>query len=63
MDPAHRQRVGCLIEELGQQDVGPYTVAPPPFRLLWALGLEVPPPLFLGFRKLALLMGACFGPP
>jgi hypothetical protein len=58
---AHRQKVERLIEELSQQGMGYYTVAPPLFWLLWALGLEVPPPLFLGFRKLTLLMGTFFG--
>jgi len=57
----HRQKVDHLIEELSQQGVGSYTTAPPFFRLLWKLGLDVPPPLFLGFRKLALLMGSFFG--
>jgi hypothetical protein len=57
VDMAHRQRVERLIEELGQQGMGYYTVAPPLFWLLWALGLEIPTPLFLGFRKLTLLMG------
>jgi hypothetical protein len=57
----HRQKVDHLIEELGRQGVGPYAVAPPLFRLLWALGLEVPPPFFLGFRRLTLLTGASFG--
>ena len=42
-------------------NVMPYTVAPPFFRLLWALGLDVPPPLFLGFLTLMLLMGTFFG--
>jgi hypothetical protein len=58
---AHRQKVERLIEELSQQGRGYYTVASPLFWLLWALGLEVPPPLFLGFRKLTLLMGTFFG--
>ncbi len=61
MDTAHRQIVERLIEELDQQGVSPYTVAPPLFRLLWALGLKIPPPLFLGFGKLVLLMGTGFG--
>ena len=26
-----------------------YVAAPPPFELLWSAGLEIPPPLFLGF--------------
>lgn len=57
----HQQKVEHLIEELGHQGVGSYTVAPPLFRLLWTLGLEIPPPFFLGFRELALLMGTFFG--
>ena len=57
MDMTHRQRVERLIEELGQQGMGYYTVAPPLFWLLWTLGLEIPPLLFMGFRKLTLLMG------
>ena len=31
--------------------------APPLFRLLWMLGLDIPPPFFLSSRKLALLTG------
>ena len=61
----HRQKVDHLIEELGRQGVGTYAVAPPLFRLLWALGLEVPPPFFLGFRRLTLfweLPSASYGP-
>ena len=57
----HQEKVDHLIEKLGQQGIGPYTAAPPLFRLLWRLGLEVPPPLFLGFRQLTLLMGTFFG--
>jgi hypothetical protein len=57
----HRQKVERLIADLRKQGVSPYTVAPPLFRLLWALGLEVPPPFFLGFITLTLLMGAFFG--
>jgi hypothetical protein len=61
MDMTHRQKVDHLITELGQQGISSYTVAPPLFRLLWALGLNVPPPLFLGFLPLTLLMGTMFG--
>jgi hypothetical protein len=57
----HRQKVDRLITDLHKQGVSPYTVAPPLFRLLWALGLEVPPPFFLGFLTLTLLMGTSFG--
>jgi hypothetical protein len=57
----HQQKVERLIADLGKQGVSPYTVAPPLFRLLWSLGFEVPPPLFLGFFTVALLTGTAFG--
>jgi hypothetical protein len=56
-----RQKVERLIADLRRRGVSPYTAAPPLFRLAWALGLDVPPPLFLGFLPLTLLMGAFFG--
>jgi hypothetical protein len=60
-DMTHRQKVKRLIADLRKQGMSPYTVAPPLFRLLWALGFKVPPPLFLGFLTLTLLTGASFG--
>ena len=56
----HQQKVERLIADLGKQGVSPNAVAPPFFRLLWASGFNVPPPLFLGFLPLTLLMGALF---
>jgi hypothetical protein len=57
----HRQKVERLVADLRKQGVSRHTVAPPLFRLLWALGLAVPPPLFLGPVTLTLLMGGFFG--
>lgn len=59
--PTHRQKVDRLIADLGKQGVSPYTVAPPTFRILWAMGMRVPPPFFLGFLTLTLLMSTSFG--
>jgi hypothetical protein len=56
----HRQKIDRLIEELRPRGVRPRMIAPPIFRLLWAMGLEVPPPLFLGFVSLAVLSGITF---
>jgi hypothetical protein len=56
-----RQKVERLIADLRRRGVSPYTAAPPLFRLAWALGLNVPPPLFMGFLPLTLLMGAFYG--
>ena len=61
MDMTHRQKVDHLIEGLGKQGVDSDKAAPPLFRLLWKLGLDLPPPFFLSFGKLALMMGTCFG--
>src|SRR5260370_25773652 len=58
----HREKVDRLIADLGKQGMNAYTVAPPIFRLLWKMGIHVPPPLFLGFFSLALLNGSYFGP-
>ncbi|HEV3146727.1 MAG TPA: DUF6404 family protein [Gemmataceae bacterium] len=57
----HRQKVERLIADLRKQGVNPSIVAPQLFRFMWALGLKVPPPLFLGFFTITLLMGAFFG--
>ena len=57
----HLQKVDHLIEELGHKGVGYYTAGPPLFRLLWKLGSDIPPPFFLEFRKLALMIGTFFG--
>jgi hypothetical protein len=57
----HQEKVDQLIADLGQKGMNPYAVAPPLFRLLWALGLRVRPPLFMGFLSLTLLAGVFFG--
>jgi hypothetical protein len=57
----HRQKVDRLIAELERRGVNRGSVAPPLFSTLWLLGLNVPPPYFLGFVPLTLLMGAPFG--
>lgn len=57
----HDEKINYLLKDLGQRGVGKYTVAPPAFRLLWRMGIEVPPPHFAGFWSLALGMGTFFG--
>jgi hypothetical protein len=42
--------------------VGEATAFPPAWQLLWSVGLEIPPPPFLGFVSLALIAGGFFGP-
>jgi Family of unknown function (DUF6404) len=57
----HDEKIQYLIKDLGQKGIGPYTVAPPFYRLLWALGIQAPPPHFGGFWLPALWMGTAFG--
>ena len=44
-----RRKVDAHIAEVGRLGVPRHVAAPPPFELLWSAGLEIPPPLFLGF--------------
>ena len=48
----------ALLENKG---LGKSTYAPPLFRLLWKLGVKVPPPHMAGFAFNGLLMGGFFG--
>jgi hypothetical protein len=57
----HRQKVDHLLDDLSRRGIGRYTTAPPIYRMLWAAGLEVPPPHFSGFWTLTLFMGVVFG--
>ena len=54
------QKVDRLLADLRGRGVSQWTVAPPLYRLVWALGVELPPPFFLGFLPLALLSGTAF---
>ncbi len=56
----HREKVDHLLDDLGRKGVSRFTTAPPIYRLLWQLGIEVPPPHFIGFWPLALGMGLFF---
>jgi hypothetical protein len=55
------EKLRYLINDLGQKGIGPYTVAPPLYRLLWGLGIKAPPPHFGGLWVPALGMGTTFG--
>ena len=57
----HQEKIDYLLNDLAQRGVGKYTTAPPLYRLLWRLGIEVPPPHFAGFWTLAIFMGVFFG--
>ncbi len=56
----HRGRVEAYVDEMADLGIATYTSAPPLFRLLWAIGLEIPPPLFLAALPLTLIAGSMF---
>lgn len=58
IDPDKLENMQRHLAELG---VSPSTTAPPLWRLLWRLGIDIVPPLFMGFRQAALVMGSFFG--
>jgi uncharacterized protein DUF6404 len=57
----HEEKVALAISDLTTRGVSKGTVAPPLFKLAWKLGIAIPPPHFLSFFGLALLMGSFFG--
>jgi hypothetical protein len=45
----HDEKVAYLLRDLGGREICPSTIAPPMYRQLWHLGLEVRPPHFASF--------------
>ena len=57
----HEHRIAAYAELMASKGVGEHTAIPPLWRLLWSWGLQLPPPLYMGFLSLFLLTGTCFG--
>ncbi len=57
----HQRKVDAYRKLMDARGVGRSTAVPPLWELLWRLGLHVPPPLFMGFVPLSVLMGSGFG--
>ena len=57
----HQQKLEEMYRHMAMLGVPKSTAAPPAWRLLWRLGVEVPPPLFTPFVPSALAMGVFFG--
>ena len=56
----HRQKVDILIADLRHHGVSGWTTAPPLWRLMWLLGLRVPPPHFIRPLTMSLVTGTLF---
>ncbi len=59
----HDEKLRALRADLERRGVPAFRAAPPLFRLLWALGIAVPPPVFWRFRSLWLFGSAVFAVP
>jgi Family of unknown function (DUF6404) len=54
----HQKKVEAHVAEMERGGVNKLISAPPPFQLLWMLGMEIPPPLFLGFLPTMAILSA-----
>ena len=54
-------KIGRALAWTDARGIGRSTSAPPLHRLLWKLGVPLPPPLMAGFALNALFMGGFFG--
>lgn len=57
----HEDKLDVMYRHMARIGVPASTAAPSAWRLLWRLGVEVPPPLFTPFWTGALAMGTVFG--
>jgi hypothetical protein len=56
----HSEKILQLMTDLGHRGIRPLTVAPPMYRVLWHLGIEVKPPHFAPFWRTAAATGLIF---
>jgi hypothetical protein len=57
----HQKKVDYFIADLKKRGIGESTAAPPMWKLAWRLGMDLPPPHFMGFISLAVVTGVPFG--
>jgi len=57
----HQEKVGHFIEKMKSLGVGTSRTSPLFFRLLWKLGFQIPPPLFINYKTRGLIIGIFSG--
>jgi hypothetical protein len=55
-----REKINAALDDLKARGVSKSSAAPPVYRLLWALGIHIPPPHFQSFLGLFALQGLSF---
>jgi hypothetical protein len=62
IDPLiHTEKIAAFIQDMKDRGMDPHTAFPILFRLVWMMGLQVPPPLFLGMWGNFLWSAGFFG--
>ena len=56
-----REKIAAALDDLHARGISKASAAPPVYRLLWALGIYVPPPHFQSFLGLLAIQGFFFG--
>jgi|SRR5437899_3037857 len=57
---SHAQKIQMMFDDLSRKGIGRWTFAPPLYRTLWKLGVEIPPPHFSTFSFLFSFLGSYF---
>ncbi|WP_425477035.1 DUF6404 family protein [Cognatiluteimonas weifangensis] len=61
MRMTHTDKLERMQKHMAELGVSPSTAAPPIWKLLWRLGIDLPPPLFMGFLSATFFTGSLFG--
>lgn len=57
----HARKIEACKRLMAEKGISTATAAPPLWVLLWSWGVQIPPPLYMGFLPLALFSGTFFG--
>ena len=55
------RKIETYKELMAAKGIATSTAAPPLWELMWSLGINLPPPLYMGFIQLFLFAGSFFG--
>lgn len=56
----HSSKLESYEQRMAAAGVNKFSALPPLWRILWRLGIRIPPPVFLGFVPNALIFGGFF---
>ena len=59
---AQLNKLDSYMEYMAAKGISKATAFPPAWVVLWSIGVQIPPPPFLGFASLTLIAGGLFGP-